>query len=145
MWQYQEIAESIRNKCDVKIEVERLWEKKAIVVPVVIVALGAIPRDLVKYLKTLGLDKISPSQLQKVVYYWKQLTSCKNTSEIPRSSERTRTAGAQNTPVQKHLVDTRIGRNNKNNNDSNNNSNNNTTTNNNNNFYFRQNDELYTW
>ena len=39
------------------------WQKKAAVVPVVIEALGAIPRDLVKHLKTLGLDKISPSQL----------------------------------------------------------------------------------
>ena len=50
---------------DLKIEVERLWERKATVVPVVIGALGAIPRDLTKHLNTLGLDKITPSQLQK--------------------------------------------------------------------------------
>ena len=70
MWQYQEIAESIRRKWkrslkyqDLKIKVERLREKKATVMPLVIGALVAIPRDLVKHLKTVGLDKISPSQL----------------------------------------------------------------------------------
>ena len=40
-------------------------ERKTTVVPVVIGALGAIPRDLTKHLNTLGLDKITPSQLQK--------------------------------------------------------------------------------
>ena len=53
------------NNQDLKIEVERLWERKATVVPVVIGALRAIPRDLTKHLITLGLDKITPSQLQK--------------------------------------------------------------------------------
>ena len=33
--------------------------------PVVIGALGAIPRYLVKHLTTLGLDNLSPSQLQQ--------------------------------------------------------------------------------
>ena len=61
----QKEVEKITKYQDLKIEVERLWEKKATVVPVVIGALGAIPRDLTKHLKTLGLDKISPSQLQK--------------------------------------------------------------------------------
>ena len=32
---------------------------------VVIGALGAIPKDLLKHLKTLELEKILPSQLQK--------------------------------------------------------------------------------
>ena len=50
-----------------KVDVERLWEKKATVAPVVIGALGAISRDLVKHLKTLGLNKNSLSQLQKAV------------------------------------------------------------------------------
>ena len=61
----------------------------------------------------------------KKQYYWEQLTFCKNISEIPRSSERTRTAGAQkqNSPI--HLVDTRIRRNNKINSNNNNNNNNN--------------------
>ena len=48
-----------------KVEVERLWEKEATVMPRMIKALGAIPTDLVKHLRTLGLDKISPNQLQK--------------------------------------------------------------------------------
>ena len=61
------IIKKITKYQDLKVEVERLWEKKVTVVPVVIGALGAIPRDLVKHLKTLGLDKISPSQLQKAV------------------------------------------------------------------------------
>lgn len=61
----QKEIEKITKYQDLKIEVERLWEKKATVVPVVIGALGAIPRDLEKHLKTLGLDRISPSQLQK--------------------------------------------------------------------------------
>ena len=63
----QKDVEKITKYQDLKVEVERLWEKKATVVPVVIGALEAIPRDLVKHLKTLGLDKISPSQLQKAV------------------------------------------------------------------------------
>jgi hypothetical protein len=61
----QKEVEKITKYQDLKIEVERLWERKATVVPVVIGALGAIPRDLTKHLNTLGLDKITPSQLQK--------------------------------------------------------------------------------
>ena len=63
----QKEVEKITKYQDLKVEVERLWEKKATVVPVVIGTLGVIPRDLVKHLKTLGLEKISPSQLQKAV------------------------------------------------------------------------------
>ena len=63
----QREVEKISKYQDLKVEVERLWEKKATVVPVVIEALGVIPRDLVKHLKILGLDKISPSQVQKAV------------------------------------------------------------------------------
>ena len=62
----QKEVEKITQYQDLKVEVERFWEKKATEVPVVIEALGAIiPRDLVKHLKTLGLDKISPSLIQK--------------------------------------------------------------------------------
>ena len=61
----QKEVEKITKYQDLKIEVERLWERKATVVPVVIGALRAIPRDLKKHLNTLGLDKITPSQLQK--------------------------------------------------------------------------------
>ena len=59
--------EKIRKYQDLKIEIERLWEKQATVVPVVIGSLGAIPRDLKKHLRTIGLKSISPRQLQKTV------------------------------------------------------------------------------
>ena len=59
--------EKISKYKDLKIEIERLWEKQATVVPVVIGLLGAIPRDLRKHLRTMGLESISPSQLQKTV------------------------------------------------------------------------------
>ena len=58
-------VEKISKYQDLRIEVERLWEKKATVVPVVVGALGTIPKDLEKHLKTLGLDKITPSHIQK--------------------------------------------------------------------------------
>ena len=61
----QKEVEKITKYQDLKIKVERFWEQKATVVPVVSGALGAITRDLLKHLKTLGLEKISPSQLQK--------------------------------------------------------------------------------
>ena len=48
---------------NLKIEIERLWEKEATVVPVVIGSLSAISRDLRKQLRTIGLKSISPSQL----------------------------------------------------------------------------------
>ena len=61
----QKEFEKITKYQDLKIEVERLWQKNAAVVLVVIGAIGAILRDLEKHLKTLGFDRISPSQLQK--------------------------------------------------------------------------------
>ena len=59
--------EKISKYQDLKTEIERLWEKHATVVPVVIGSLGVIPRDLRKHLRTIGLESISPSQLHKVV------------------------------------------------------------------------------
>ena len=61
----QKEVEKITKYQDLKVEVERLWEKKTTVVPVVIGAFETIPKDLIKHLKTFGLDKISQSQLQK--------------------------------------------------------------------------------
>ena len=61
----QKEKEKITKQQNLIAEVERFLEKKAIVVPMVIGAMRAMSRDLVKNLKTLGLDKISPSQLQK--------------------------------------------------------------------------------
>ena len=59
--------EKISKYQDLKIEIERLWEKQATVVPLVIGSLGAIPRESRKHLRTIGLESISPSQLQKTV------------------------------------------------------------------------------
>ena len=59
--------EKISKYKDLKIEIERLWEKQATVVPVVIGSLDEIQRDLRKHLRTIGLESISPSQLQKTV------------------------------------------------------------------------------
>ena len=73
----QKVVEKIIKYQDLQVEIERLWEKKATVVPVVIGVLGAIHRDLVKHLKTLGLDKISPSQLQKVALLGSAQVLCK--------------------------------------------------------------------
>ena len=53
--------EKISKYQDLKIEIERLWEKQATVVPVVIGSFGAIPSDLRKRLRTIGLKSISPS------------------------------------------------------------------------------------
>ena len=59
--------EKISKYQDLKIEIERLWEKQVTVVPVMIGSLGAIPRDLRKHLRTIGFESISASQLQKTV------------------------------------------------------------------------------
>ena len=59
--------EKIRKYQDLKIEIERLWETQATVVRVVIGSLGAIPGDLRKLLRMIGLESISSSQLQKAV------------------------------------------------------------------------------
>ena len=61
----QKEQEKIQKYQDLKVEVEKLWERKAIVVPVVIGARGVVPKGLAKHLKTLGINKINPAQLQK--------------------------------------------------------------------------------
>ena len=53
--------EKISKYQDLKIEIERLWEKQVTIVPVVIGSLGAIPRYLRKHLRIIGLESISPS------------------------------------------------------------------------------------
>ena len=57
--------EKITKYQDLRIEIQRLMERKTTVVPVIVGALGAVPRDLTDHLKTLKLDKITPSQIQK--------------------------------------------------------------------------------
>lgn len=61
----QKEIEKITRYKDLQIEIQRLWKKKATVVPVVIGALGAIPVGLSKHLATIGVNRISQGQLQK--------------------------------------------------------------------------------
>uniref|UniRef100_A0A803TJ52 ATP binding cassette subfamily D member 2 n=1 Tax=Anolis carolinensis TaxID=28377 RepID=A0A803TJ52_ANOCA len=50
---------------DLKIELQRLWQKPVQVVLVVMGTLGAMPKDLSRHLETIGIDKIMICQLQK--------------------------------------------------------------------------------
>ena len=73
MWLYQEIVESRINKLK-RSQSTKIYElkwsdsdrrKPRTVVPVIDGALGAPPKDLEINLRTMGLDKIAPSQNQK--------------------------------------------------------------------------------
>ena len=57
--------EKIEKYQDLRIEVQRLWEKKAVVIPVVVGALGAVPKKLGKYLEKVGIDRITTEQIQR--------------------------------------------------------------------------------
>lgn len=55
------------SKCqDLNIEIQRLWHKQAMAIPVVIDTLGAVPKMLELHLKYLNIDKVTAiSQIQK--------------------------------------------------------------------------------
>ncbi|KAJ7345402.1 hypothetical protein JRQ81_001352 [Phrynocephalus forsythii] len=57
--------ENITRYQDLKIELQRLWHKLVQVVPVIIGTLGAVLKELSKYLEEIGVDKVTISQLQK--------------------------------------------------------------------------------
>uniref|UniRef100_A0A803TE67 Stress induced phosphoprotein 1 n=1 Tax=Anolis carolinensis TaxID=28377 RepID=A0A803TE67_ANOCA len=57
--------EKLSRYQDLKIELQRLWQKPVQVVPVVIGTLGAVPKDLSRHLETIGIDQITICQLQK--------------------------------------------------------------------------------
>ena len=80
--------EKISKYQDLKIEIEGLWEKQATVVLVVIGSLGAIPRDLRKHLRMIGIESIYHQASYRRQSYWEQHISYASTSEIPRSLER---------------------------------------------------------
>ena len=61
----QKETEKLSKYQDLKIEVQRLWERKVDMVPIVVGALGAIPKDLHQCLKSSDLDKVSLAQIQK--------------------------------------------------------------------------------
>ncbi|XP_023216726.1 uncharacterized protein LOC111619278 [Centruroides sculpturatus] len=57
--------EKLSRYYDLKIELQRLWHKPVQVVPVIIGALGAVPKDLSRHLQAINIDKITICQLQK--------------------------------------------------------------------------------
>jgi hypothetical protein len=63
------VAKELEKKLkyqDLAIELQRLWElRKVSVVPVVIGALGAIPPELPKHLKTIAIEDVTVQQLQR--------------------------------------------------------------------------------
>ena len=61
----QKENEKVTNYHDLRVELQSLWKKKATVVPIVVGALGAIPKDLNSNLEKIGVKKIAAEQLQK--------------------------------------------------------------------------------
>ena len=43
------------NYSELRLEVARMWNKKTVVVPIIIGALGSVPKDLQSYLKQLDI------------------------------------------------------------------------------------------
>ena len=63
-------AEEARKKRDkyqeIRIELRRIWDKPVEIVPIIIRALGTLPKSLKRNLEELGAD-VSPGLLQKSV------------------------------------------------------------------------------
>ena len=59
--------EKIEKYQDLKIEVRRLWQAEVEVVPIILGALGVIPKDLRRNLEKIGCMKLAPGLLQKSV------------------------------------------------------------------------------
>ena len=59
--------EKITNYQELQFEIEKLWNTRVKIVPIVIGALGTVSNKLEKYLGGLNLDDIKPHQLQKCV------------------------------------------------------------------------------
>ena len=49
----QKKFEKLDNYSELRLEVARMWNKKTVVVPIIIGALGSVPKDLQSYLKQL--------------------------------------------------------------------------------------------
>ena len=59
--------EKIEKYQDLKMEVGRLWQAEAEVVPIILGALGLIPEDLKRNLGKVGCTNLEPGLLQKSV------------------------------------------------------------------------------
>ena len=57
--------EKIMKYQDLRIELSRLWKKKAKVVPVAVASIGSVPKDLQKRLSELDLEDVDCKMLQK--------------------------------------------------------------------------------
>ena len=55
--------EKISEYKDLQTEIERLWRKKVKVVPIVIGALGAIPKNLKDHLDSIGVHQLQKAAL----------------------------------------------------------------------------------
>ena len=51
----QKKFEKLDNYSELRLEVARMWNKKTVVVPIIIGALGSVPKDLQSYLKQLDI------------------------------------------------------------------------------------------
>ena len=60
-------AEKIDKYQKLRIELERLWEMKTMVIPIVIGSLGTIPKQLKHHIERLELNNISLIEIQKSV------------------------------------------------------------------------------
>ena len=60
------ISKKRDNYQDLRIELRRLWDKPAEIVPIIIEALGTMPKSLKRNLEELGAD-VAPGLLQKSV------------------------------------------------------------------------------
>jgi hypothetical protein len=58
--------EKVAKYQDLKMELQRIWKMKVTVVPVVIGALGSVPKDQEQWLKELGLEEADHVAMQKV-------------------------------------------------------------------------------
>ena len=94
-------------------------KKKTTVVPVVIGALEAIPRNLLKHLKTFGLDRISPSQHQKCSTTGNSSHPAKKPLRFLGPRRGLKLQGLKKHISSRHLMDAKIRRNNNNNNNNN--------------------------
>lgn len=61
--------EKISKYRDLKIEIQRLWRKPAVVIPAVIGTWGAVPKMLERHLKRLNIDKITTGQKHFFKFY----------------------------------------------------------------------------
>ena len=61
------VLEKQTRYTDLKIEVEKLWTVKCVIVPIVVGALGSVPANLTKCLDSIGLHATLVRTIQKTV------------------------------------------------------------------------------